>query len=200
MFVRVSSFLVALAVAIVVTGCSKAPEAERLACDQAMSSAQMAEAEAYAPASYQQAQDSLNAAKVEIQNQDSKFALFRSYGRSKEMLVATKALADKAVTDAAAAKERVRQEDNALITNIDGLLVTTREALAKAPKGKGTKADLDLIAADLASVETAYQAAVADFNAGKFLVAKPKLEAAVNQLNRINADIEAAKAKASGKR
>jgi Sec-independent protein translocase protein TatA len=200
MFVRVSSFLVALAVAIVVTGCSKAPEAERLACDQAMSGAQMAEAEAYAPASYQQAQDSLNAAKVEIQNQDSKFALFRSYGRSKEMLVATKALADKAVTDATAAKERVRQEDNTLMTNIDGLLVTTREALAKAPKGKGTKADLDLIAADLASVETAYQAAVADFNAGKFLVAKPKLEAAVNQLNRINADIEAANAKASGKR
>lgn len=116
------------------------------------------------------------------------------------MLVATKALADKAVSDAAAAKERVRQEDNTLKTNIEGLLVSTREALAKAPRGKGTKADLDLIAADLASVETSFQAAVADFNAGKFLVAKPKLEAAVNQLNRINADIEAAKAKASGKR
>ena len=200
MFVRVSSLLVALAVAVVVTGCSKAPEAELAASEQAMSNAQMAEAEAYAPASYRQALDSLNAAKVEIQNQDSKFALFRGYGRSKEILVAAKGLADKAVTDAQAAKEQVRLEDANLMTNIDGLLITTREALAKAPRGKGTKADLDLIAADLASVETAYQAAVVDFNAGKYLAAKPKLEAAVNQLNRINADIEAAKAKASGKR
>jgi len=199
MFVRVSSLLVALAVAVMVTGCSKAPEAELAASEQAMSNAQMAEAEAYAPASYQQALDSLNAAKVEIQNQDSKFALFRSYGRSKEILVAAKALSEKAVTDAQAAKEQVRLEGTTLMANIDGLLVTTREALAKAPRGKGTKADLDLIAADLASVETAYQAAVADFNAGQFLAAKPKFEAAVNQLNRINADIEAAKAKAAGR-
>jgi hypothetical protein len=199
MFVRVSSLLVALAVAVMVTGCSKAPEAELAASEQAMSGAQMAEAEAYAPASYQQALDSLNAAKVEIQNQDSKFALFRSYGRSKEILVSAKALAEKAVTDAQAAKEQVRLEDSTLMATLDGLLVTTREALAKAPRGKGTKADLDLIAADLASVEAAYQAAVVDFNAGKFLVAKPKFEAAVNQLNRINADIEAAKAKAAGR-
>jgi hypothetical protein len=200
MLVRVLSLLVALAAAVVVTGCSKAPEAELAASEQAMSNAQMAEAEAYAPASYQQALDSLNAAKVEIQNQDSKFALFRGYGRSKEILVTAKALADKAVTDAEAAKEQVRMEDETLMTSIDGLLTTTRAALAKAPRGKGTKADLDLIAADLASVESAYQGAVADFNDGKYLVAKSKLETAVNQLNRINADIEAAKAKASGKR
>jgi hypothetical protein len=200
MLVRVLSLLVALAAAVVVTGCSKAPEAELAASEQAMSNAQMAEAEAYAPASYQQALDSLNAAKVEIQNQDSKFALFRGYGRSKEILVTAKALADKAVTDAEAAKEQVRMEDDTLMTSIDGLLTTTRAALAKAPRGKGTKADLDLIAADLASVESAYQGAVADYNEGKYLVGKSKLETAVNQLNRINADIEAAKAKASGKR
>jgi hypothetical protein len=200
MLVRVLSLLVALAAAVVVTGCSKAPEAELAASEQAMSNAQMAEAEAYAPASYQQALDSLNAAKVEIQNQDSKFALFRGYGRSKEILVTSKALADKAVTDAEAAKEQVRMEDDTLMTSIDGLLTTTRAALAKAPRGKGTKADLDLIAADLASVESAYQGAVADYNEGKYLVGKSKLETAVNQLNRINADIEAAKAKASGKR
>jgi hypothetical protein len=200
MLVRVLSLLVALAAAVVVTGCSKAPEAELATSEQAMSNAQMAEAEAYAPASYQQALDSLNAAKVEIQNQDSKFALFRGYGRSKEILVTAKALADKAVTDAEAAKEQVRMEDDTLMTSIDGLLTTTRAALAKAPRGKGTKADLDLIAADLASVESAYQGAVADYNEGKYLVGKSKLETAVNQLNRINADIEAAKAKASGKR
>ena len=200
MFVRVSSLLVTLAAVVVVTGCGKAPETELAASEQAMSDAQMVEAEAYAPASYQQALDSLNAAKVEIQNQDSKFAMFRGYGRSKEVLTAAKVLAEKAVTDAQAAKEQVRLEDSTMMTNIDGLFTTAREALAKAPRGKGTKADLDLIAADLASIEVAYEDAVADFNGGMYLVAKSKMEAAATQLDRIIADIGAAKAKASGKR
>ncbi|MEW5794969.1 MAG: hypothetical protein AB1772_01285 [Candidatus Zixiibacteriota bacterium] len=200
MLTRVSSILVALAVALLVTGCAKAPQEELKASEDAMANAQLAEAQDYAPASYQQAMDSLNAAKVEIQNQDSKFALFRGYGRAKELLAAAQRLSDQAVTDAQAAKEQVRLEDSTLIAQIDGLFVTAKDALAKAPKGKGTKADLELIASDLAAVEQAHAAALADYNAGKYLAAKPKFEAAVSQLNRIISDIEAAKAKASGKR
>jgi hypothetical protein len=200
MLTRVSSILVALAIALLVTGCAKAPQEELKTSEDALANAQLAEAQDYAPASYQQAMDSLNAAKVEIQNQDSKFALFRGYGRAKELLAAAARLGGQAVTDAQAAKERVRLEDSTLISQVDGLLVTAKDALAKAPKGKGTKADLELIASDLASVEAAQVAALADFNAGKFLVAKPKLESVISGLNRIVSDIEAAKAKASGKR
>jgi len=200
MLTRVSSILVALAIALLVTGCAKAPQEELKTSEDALANAQLAEAQDYAPASYQQAMDSLNAAKVEIQNQDSKFALFRGYGRAKELLAAAARLGGQAVTDAQAAKERVRLEDSTLIAQVDGLLVTAKDALAKAPKGKGTKADLELIASDLASVEAAQVAALADFNAGKFLVAKPKLESVISGLNRIVSDIEAAKAKASGKR
>jgi hypothetical protein len=200
MLTRVSSILVALAVVLLVAGCSKAPQEELKASEDAMANAQLAEAQDYAPASYQQAMDSLNAAKVEIQNQDSKFALFRGYGRAKELLAAAQRLSDQAVTDAQAAKEQVRLEDSTLIAQIDGLFVTAKDALAKAPKGKGTKADLELIASDLTAVESAHAAALADFNAGQYLAAKSKFEAAVSQLNRIISDIEAAKAKASGKR
>jgi len=200
MFMRVSSILVALAVAVLVTGCAQAPQQELKASEDALANAQLAEAQDYAPASYQQAMDSLNAAKVEIQNQESKFALFRGYGRAKELLAAAQRLGEQAVTDAQAGKEKIRQEDTALMTQIDGLVVSAKEALAKAPKGKGTKADIELIASDLAAVEQAYTAAKADFTAGKFLAAKPKFEAAVSQLNRIISDIDAAKAKASGKR
>ena len=200
MLTRVSSILVALAIVLLVAGCAKAPQEELKTSEDALANAQLAEAQDYAPASYQQAMDSLNAAKVEIQAQDSKFALFRGYGRAKELLAASARLGDKAVTDAQAAKEKVRLEDSTLIAQIDGLMVTAKDALAKAPKGKGTKADLDLIASDLASVEAGQAAAVADFNAGKFLVAKTKLESTVAGLNRIISDIEAAKAKASGKR
>ena len=200
MMTRVSSILVVLAIALLVTGCAKAPQDELKTSEDALANAQLAEAPDYAPASYQQAMDSLNAAKVEIQAQDSKFALFRGYGRAKELLAAAARLGDQAVSDAAAAKEQVRIEDSTLIAQVDGLLVAAKDALAKAPKGKGTKADLDLIAADLASVEAAHAAALADFNAGKYLVAKSKLEGVVSGLNRIVSDVEAAKAKASGRR
>jgi len=200
MFMRVASILLALAVAVMVSGCGKAPQDEMNVTEDALSNAQAAEAQEYAPATYQQALDSLNAAKVEIQNQDSKFALFRGYGRSEELLAASKSLAEKAVADAQAAKGQVRLEDSILILKVDSLFTATRQALRTAPTGKGTKADIDLIKSDLASVEQTYATVAADYTEGKYLVAKSKLEAASTQLNRIIAEIAAAKAKASGKR
>jgi hypothetical protein len=200
MFMRVASILLALAVAVMVSGCGKAPQDEMNVTEDALSNAQAAEAQAYAPASYQQALDSLNAAKVEIQNQDSKFALFRGYGRSEELLAASKSLAEKAVADAQAAKEQVRLEDSVLMIRVDSLFTAARAALRAAPTGKGTKADIELIKSDLASVQQTYATVAADYNAGKYLVVKSKLEAASTQLNRIIAEIAAARAKASGKR
>lgn len=200
MISRVSSMLVALALAVFVVGCGSAPQTELKTSEDALAGAQTAEAEQYAPASYQAALDSLNAAKLEIQKQDSKFSLFRSYGHSKELLTSAQKLAEKAVSDAQTAKEQMRVEDSLLIVQVDGLYTSAQAAVAAAPKGKGTKADIELIKADLGSVEQAISAAKADYDAGKYLAVKSKLEASTTQLNRIVTDVAAAKAKAAGKR
>jgi len=199
MISRVSSMLVALALAVLIVGCGSAPQTELKATEDAIAGAQMAEAEQYAPESYQVALDSLNAAKLEIQKQDSKFSLFRSYGGSKELLVSAQKLAEKAVADAQTAKEQTRVQDSLLIAQVDGLFASAQAALAGAPKGKGTKADIELIKADLGSVEQAIASAKADYEAGKYLAVKSTLEASITQLNRVIADVDAAKAKASGK-
>lgn len=199
MTMRVSSMLVALALALFVVGCGSAPQTELKASEDALAGAQTAEAEQYAPASYQVALDSLNAAKVEIQKQDSKFSLFRSYGHSKELLASAQKLAEQAVSEAQTAKEETRVQDSLLIAEVDVLLASAQAAVAGAPRGKGTKADIELIKADLSSVEQAIASAKADYEAGKYLVVKSKLDASVTQLNRVIADVDAAKAKAAGK-
>jgi hypothetical protein len=200
MFKRVSSLAVALAAFALIVGCSEAPQTQMKASQDAMQQAQLAEAVQYAPATFQVAQDTMNAAQVEMQKQDSKFALFRRYGKSAELFTAAQRLAEKATADAQTAKEQVRKEDSALVVQIDALMVTAKDAYAAAPKGKGTRADLELIKTDLTSTEQAYVAAVAEYTNGSYLTAKTKLEAVVSQLNRIIGEIDAAKAKLSPKK
>jgi hypothetical protein len=198
MFKRVSSLAVALAAFALIVGCSEAPQTQMKASTDAMQQAQLAEAVQYAPAAFQMAQDTMNAAQVEMQKQDSKFALFRRYGKSAELFTTAQRLAERATADAQAAKEQVRKEDSALVVQIDALMVTAKDALAAAPKGN--RADLELIKTDLTSTEQAYVAAATEYTNGSYLTAKTKLEAVVSQLNRIIGEIDAAKAKLSPKK
>jgi hypothetical protein len=199
MFTRVSSAIVALALIILVGGCGKAPETQRKASEEAIQGAQLAEADQYAPAVYRQALDSLNAAKAEVQKQDAKFSLFRKYGHAEQLLASAQNLAEQAQTQAAAGKEQARLRDSVLIDNVKGLLATTKAALASAPKGKGTRAELELMKNELTAADTTYAVAVSDYQAGKYLAAEAKLKAVESQANRIRQEIEAAKQKVSGK-
>ncbi len=197
MFKRVSIVLAVIALLLVV-GCSKPPETEMQNANNAITAAKTAEAEQYAPDAYRIAADTLNAANAAKTEQDSKFALFRSYGKSKDMYVAAQALAEKAVTEAQAEKEKVRLAVMDMLTKAQADIDAATKALDKAPRGKGSKADIELIKADLAGVNTGYAEAKADFDAGKFLVAKGKLETVMAKAQSIITEIDAAKAKKAG--
>lgn len=82
-----------------------------------------------------------------------------------------------------------------MITLTQAVVDSATVALEKAPKGKGNKADIELIANDLASTNSAFAAAKADFDAGKFLAAKGKLEAVQSKARSIMAEIAAARAR-----
>jgi len=198
MFKRVSIVFAVLALLFVV-GCSKAPEVEMQSADTAMQAAQTAEADQYAPEAYRIASDTLEAAKAAKTEQDSKFALFRSYGKSKEMFVAAQALADKAAADAQAEKERVRVEVQDMMVKAQEAIDATTKALAKAPRGKGSKADIEMIKNDLNAVNAAFTEAKADFDGGKYLVAKGKVEAVIAKAQSLSTEIEAAAAKKAGR-
>jgi hypothetical protein len=197
MLKRISLVLAVLAL-LAIAGCSKAPEVEMQAANAALDAAKTAEAPDYAPDAFRTASDTLNAATAAKQEQDSKFALFRSYGKSKEMFISAKALADNAATQAAQEKERVRQEVMALITAAQAAVDSANAVLKKAPIGKGNKAEIELIKNDLAGNQAAFDEAKNDFNAGKYKVAKAKIEAVKAKAESIINEIAMAAAKKKG--
>lgn len=183
---------------LAVAGCSKPPEAEMAAAKAAIDAARAAEAEQYVPQQFRTVSDSMNAANAMKTEQDSKFALFRSYGKSKEAFVRVEGLANNVVTEAKAEKERVRQDVMAKLATAKTGIDSANVALEKAPRGKDNKADLELIKNDLMGLSSAYAEAEADFNAGKFLVAKGKVESVMQRTQNILSEIAAAVAKKAG--
>jgi hypothetical protein len=184
---------------LVFIGCAKPPEQEIQKANTAMEQARVAEAEEYVPDVFQVALDTLRAAEAAKTEADGKFALFRSYGKAKALYISAEALANQAVTEAAAEKERVKQEVTDLIAQGQTVLDSANVALTKAPKGKGTKADIELIKNDLAAAQTMFTEAQNEFNAGKYKVAKGKVEGAIQQARKVIDDIEQAKARKMGK-
>jgi hypothetical protein len=198
MLKRIALVIAALTLLAVMVGCSKAPEAEMQNANAAMEAARLAEAETYAPEFFRAAQDTLNAASAAVQEQNSKFALFRSYGKAKEGFVAAEQMFNNTVTEAAAGKERVRVEVEQMLVVVKAVVDSTNMALAKAPRGKGSKADIELIKTDLTAVQAQLAEAEADFTGGRFMVAKSKLEAVAQRAHAIMDEIAVASGKKVG--
>lgn len=188
MFTRVSISLMALALVSLVA-CSEAPDTEMKAAETSFAAADQAQAQQYAPELYAQAMDTLKAAQLAAAEQDGKFSLFRSYGASKDMFVSAQALADKATAAAQQEKERVRLEVTDMATTVKAALDSATVLLTKAPRGKGTKADIELLKGDLSAAQTAYDQAAAEITAGDYLTAKTRLESVQAKVTQVSADI-----------
>ncbi len=187
--------VLAVATLMLVVGCAKPPEAEIQKANTAIDAARTAEAETYAPAAYKTAMDTLNAANSAKTEADGKFALFRSYSKAKELYVRAEMLANDAVTQAQAEKERVKAEVTQMLVDVKAVIDSAQVAFKKAPRGKGSKADLAMIQTDLDAVTTAYAGAEADFNNGAYASAKAKLENTVQKARAIISEIAAASSK-----
>jgi len=188
-FVKVFAVLLALTV---VVGCSKPPEMEMKAANDALAAAKTAEAEAYVAKAYRAASDSLNAANAAKVEQDGKFVLFRSYAKSKDMFVRAEALGKKVSSDAAAEKERVKMEVTGLLADTKALLDSTDAMVKKAPVGKGNKADLELIKSDLQATMDSYAGAEMEFNNGKYLAARSKVMVVKQKVESIRMEVQSA--------
>jgi len=188
-------------VLVMLVGCQKPPQADIDTAKAALDGARAAEATDYAPDSLKAAEDSQAQLDAELKAQEQKFALFRSYKKATEIAQATKAAGEKAAEDAKAKKEQVKGEAQTLITEAKAALDEAKALLEKAPKGKGTQADLEMLKADLMGVESAINESQNSFNAEKYLDAKSKAEAAKTQAGTVKTSIEAAiEAKKAGKK
>jgi hypothetical protein len=195
---RLALIVAAVALLAVIVGCSKPPEAEIQRAQTALDAAKAAEAETYAPDSYGAALESFNGAEAAKKEQDSKFALFRSYGKTKDMYASAEEMLNNATSEAVTKKEEVHQEVVAALADAKAVVDSANTALTKAPRGKGSRADIELIKSDFTAVQAGYTEAESDINDGQYMSAKAKLQTVVDNAHKIMDEI--AKARKGGSR
>jgi hypothetical protein len=197
-----SGLLVALAIAasMFFFACASAPKEEIAATQAAIQSASTDDVRTYAPDSLKDAEDTMAKATAEVSTQDEKFALSRDYKQASELLKQAKEKAAKAVTDAQANKAKDKSDAEALIGSLTTLLADAKKALATAPKGKDTKAELEAMQSDLKSAEEAATAATQAMAQEKYKDALAQANTAKSKADGIIEQVTAAKEKLKGRK
>ncbi len=187
--------ILALAVSVVVifSSCAKQPSDAIKAAEEAIRDLVAAKGDVYAADELKKLNDELQAAMDNVNAQSKKF--FKKYGASKEVL-------DAIVADAEAAQAlipaRIEEAKAAAETAMNEAKTAWDEAkalLEKAPRGKGTQADIAAMKADLAGLESALGDAMTSFDAEDYVGAREKAEAIKETATGISDQIEAALAK-----
>jgi len=191
---------VLVGVALLTSACAKEPADAVAAARSALTAARAAQAADYAPASLSAAESAVAALDAELKAQSERFALTRSYTKATELATAAKAAGDTAVADAATGKAAAQAEATTLIAAVRTGVDEVKLLLDKAPKGKGSQADIEALKSDLAGIEASLADMDAAMASGAFKDAKAKGEAAQQGLDRIRTDIQAAIAAKAGAR
>jgi len=177
---------------IAMWGCAKAPQEAIDAARAAVDAARAAEADRYAPDLFKAAEDTLAAAMAEVEVQNGKFALTRSYGAAQKLLAAALAAANNAKEAAAANKVKMQGEAQQLLLDAQAALTASKDLLKRAPRGKETRAALEAMQGDLTSIETMLAEANTAMTNGDFKTAYDKAKACVNNANAIAEEIKMA--------
>src|SRR5262245_28088609 len=173
-------------------GCAKPPQQAIDNANASIDAAKQAGAADYAADSLRQVDDAKAALDAELKVQQDKFALFRSYKKTDELVNDLKMKADKAAADAKANMEQAKNDATAAIQNVTTALADAKTALEKAPKGKGTQADLEAMKADLAAAEASLNDANTAMSSGGYKDAKAKADAAQSTIQNVMSQIQAA--------
>ena len=188
------SFLV-----VTLASCAKAPQAEIDAANAAIEAAKTAGADRYVPEAFNAASEALKTAVAAVEEQNSKFALFRNYDAAKTTLASVNTLASKAVEETTAKKSSLKAEVTQALTDIAALTTANKELLAKAPKGKEGKAALEAIGQEIAVVETvSTEVTTGVTNNEDILTLSGKIKPAVEKAKAINTELTDVIAKAKG--
>jgi len=180
------------------TGCAKPPQVEIDAVKASLSSVE-ADASKYASDAWSKAQQAVNAVSAEVEAQANKFALFRSYTKTKELITASNQAITEAKDASATAKESAKQAANDTLAQAKAALDAANTAMADLAKcrrqPKDFKKDMELmkgnydgLAAQVAGIESAIASE-------DYLGAKAQAESLKASVDTLNADLASAKEK-----
>ena len=194
--------IVAVVVTLAVVGlnaCSKAPQAAIDQAQNALQAAAKAEAATYAPDAWEAAQEAINLATAEVEVQNAKFALTRSYKDASQMLAAAQESAMAAQEAAVAGKEAMAVvvadgivSIEANLANADSLLA----ALATCRKRpKGFAGDIEIMRGNVDGLRSQLVDVQATADDGDYFEAGAMADGLLEGLDAVVTDLESAKAK-----
>lgn len=197
-------FTLGLVMLFILAGCAKQPTMEMDSAKKAGEEAKAAGSERYLPEDTKKVDDSLTAALDEVKAQDEKFALFRNYEKAKQMLAQAKANAEKVKADTAAKKEEAKKNAIAGLEAAKAAIEESKALLAKAPMGKGAKADIEAMKGDIKGLEDSLPELQGLIDKEDYLTAIDKAkvikEKAEGVSSQVKAAMEKVKAKKGGKK
>jgi hypothetical protein len=183
------NLVLVLAVGLVLVAC-KQPTQQITDAQAVIDEIAKAGADKYAAADFKALGDAMKAAQDEIATQDKK--LFKKFGTAKDMLAKVK-------TDAEALKAalpgKIEAAKNAAIavqTEAKTAIDEAKALLEKAPKGKGTKKDIEALQADLAGAETAFTEIQTALDAQDYLGAADKAKSVKEKAAAVADQVKAA--------
>ena len=186
----VKGLSLALIVVFAFTSCAKQPTQLMDQAKAAVQSVIDAKGNIYAKDELSKLQGDLQAALDAVTAQAKKF--FKKYGPAKEMLTkvvadadSVKALIPGRIAEAKAAAETAMNEAKTAVEEAKALL-------EKGPKGKGTKADIEAMKADLAGLETQLVEVQTAFDGADYFGAKDKATVIKEKATAISDQVKAA--------
>jgi hypothetical protein len=174
-------------------GCGKVPQEQIDAARLAIESAKDSEADVYVPAEYTALQNELNSIMTAIETENSK--TFKNFKEQTTQLTELSVSADKVKENAAVVKEQLGVEVQGLFTEINNLIAENKDLMTKAPKGKEGAAVLEEIRNEMLVIEGTVAEANTMYAEGKYMAARDKVNAAIENVNAINTELKDAIAK-----
>ncbi|MGQ9509956.1 MAG: hypothetical protein ACUVTN_11285 [Thermodesulfobacteriota bacterium] len=140
-----------LMILILSVGCGKKPVQEIESTQSTVNAVISEGLGKYAPEDEKKLKDALAAAMEEIKIQDGK--TFKNYDKAKQMLAEVKKNAEEMKAALPAKKEQAKQNALSALESAKTAVSEAKALLAKAPKGKGTVADIQALREDVKGLE-----------------------------------------------
>ena len=184
--------LFAALVGILLVGCAEPPVKEAELSEQALQAARDADAATYASEALLAAEAALRQAQQEVQTQNERFALLRDYEDAIKGLDDGAQKADAAREKADVEKEANRLQAEALLQQAGQAIADAEGSLEKAPRGKGTKADIAALTADLDAIRNELPELETQITTEEYFGAQDKANSVIAAAQSISQEIEAA--------
>jgi len=187
-----------LGLALFLSSCDKVPQVELDNANVAINDAKMAQADVYLPTQYAALEDSMRVIMADIEVQNSKW--MKDFDGVKTKLSNLTSMATTVKNNTEAKIEEIKTDYQTVYSEVEQLIVDNKALVEKAPRGKEGRQALEQIKGDIGVVEASVSDAQTLFEAGSYMDALNKINAAKNKSVDLNTELTEAIAKTSKRR